>query len=503
MARSRSQQRLWIALASALVQATHVLAQQAPQFEITCAADIHDKPYAGRVFVLLAAGGGQTPLGVPRWLSDEPFFAQEVERWQPGETLKFDADKAVGYPCRLADLPAGSYSAQAVLVLNRWSNDVLQAPGNGFSTVVVFEHDPGAPPTVGLRITQRLPQPELEDTHDRKYVKLRSTLLSRFYRQDVYLRALVDLPPGYANEPQRRFPTLYLIPGFGGTVAEAGRYLDWFSFRAPGSDLVIVFLDPVCPTGHHVFADSANNGPWGQALVRELIPHLEEAHRLIAHADARYLNGHSSGGWSSLWLQISYPDVFGGVWSTSPDPVDFRAFCGLDVYAPGENVFTARDGTDRPVGRDGPFAKRSIRSMARMEAVTGRGGQLYSFAAVFGPRAADGKVVPLCDPQTGVIDAEVATAWRKYDIRHILESKWETLGPQLAGKLHIYCGAADTFFLDEAVRLLDDSLKKLGSDARIEMIPGAGHQLPRSVFTRIGRQIDRHYQERYVKPREK
>ena len=213
-------------------------------------------------------------------------------------------------------------------------------------------------------------------------------------------------------------------------------------------------LDPGCRLGHHVFADSANNGPVGRALVEELIPVIEEEYRGLGTADARFVTGHSSGGWSSLWLQVAYPDVFGGVWSLSPDPVDFRDFQRIDLTRPGVNLFSDDDGKPRPLARAGGKPLLYFKPFSDMETVMGHGGQLASFEAVFSPRGADGRPRPLWDRATGAVDPETARAWEKYDIRRKLEREWKTLGPKLAGKLHVYTGAEDTFYLEGAVRLL-------------------------------------------------
>ena len=147
-------------------------------------------------------------------------------------------------------------------------------------------------------------------------------------------------------------------------------------------------LDPSCPLGHDVFADSANNGPVGQALVTEFLPAFDLAFRTVADARARFLTGHSSGGWSSLWLQVTYPDNFGGTWSTSPDPVDFRDFQAIDVYHPGENMYFDRAGKERPLARVGGRSWSAFATFGLMEDVLGPGGQLRSFEAVFSPAAA-------------------------------------------------------------------------------------------------------------------
>ena len=470
-----------------------------PEFEITFDKSVRAEPYTGRVYVVTTTRPRQSPLDGVDWFDTQPFFAQEVENWAPGEVLRIDPDRCLGYPDDLARLPAGSYRVQAVLDLNGWSHDVIQAPGNAVSDVVELTHDPDRPGKAKLRIRRTLPPLHLVDSEDIKYVRLLSDTLTRFSGHYVHMYAAVALPPEYSRDKTRRYPALYVVPGFGGTIRDEGfvRMMRGLTDGA-GFDAVVVYLDPDCPTGHHVFADSANNGPWGTALVTELIPYLEQRFRLMAEPDARYVTGASSGGWSSLWLQITYPDTFGGVWSLSPDPVDFSAFQVLNIYDPNENFLADAHGQPRQFSRPATFGKALVlRDFCRMEEVLGRGGQFQSFDAVFSPRGPDGKPLPLWDRKTGRIDAHVAEAWKRYDIRLILEANWKSLGPRLRGKLHLFCGDEDDFFLERAFVKLGASLKKLGSDAYIELVPGGGHGLSPDVWIRAVGQMKERYEARY------
>ena len=266
-----------------------------------------------------------------------------------------------------------------------------------------------------------------------------------------------------------------------------------------GVDFLRVVLDPSCPLGHHVFADSANNGPVGEALIREFLPAFDRTFRSVADPRARFLTGHSSGGWSSLWLQVNYPDRFGGTWSTSPDSVDFRDFQRVDIYRPSENFYSDPSGHTRPLARIGGRAVLTIPGFARMEDVLGPGGQLHSFEAVFSPRGDDGQPQPLWDRESGAIDANVARAWEKYDLRLLIERNWKRLGPKLAGKLHVFMGAEDTFYLNGATKLLKESLAKLGSDAVVEIRAGKNHSnlLDRELVLRIGGEMARAYRSAF------
>ncbi len=189
-------------------------------------------------------------------------------------------------------------------------------------------------------------------------------------------------------------------------------------------------------------------------------------------------------------MQVAYPDHFNGVWSTSPDPVDFRDFQGIDLTKPDANMFLDAHGGKRPVARRGGKPVLFYRFFSDMEEVMGHGGQLASFEAVFSPRGSDGWPRKLWDRTTGTIDPETAKAWERYDIRIVLENNWKALGPKLAGKLHVWTGAADTFYLEGAVMRLKESLTRLGSDAVVEIHPGRDHNLrDKAILDRIAREM--------------
>jgi len=335
---------------------------------------------------------------------------------------------------------------------------------------------------------------------------LKSELLSSFWGRDVSIEAGVVRP--YSWEKTDRLPVVYSIHGFGGSHRMA-----WFSATQIADQMdeeqipsmIHVFLNAQFPLGHHAFADSVNNGPWGRALTEEFIPALEQEFGAFGAPHGRFLTGHSSGGWSSLWLQVAYPDFFNGTWSTAPDSVDFRDFTGIDIYR-FENAYQDPGGEEiMLVRRDGAFVN-SIREFVERE-VSRRdyGGQFGSFDAVFSPRAEDGRPMKLFDRETGRIDRAVADSWREFDIALTLREDWETLGPMLAGKLHVWCGTEDSYRLEGACRLLKADLAALGSDADVLLVEGRDHgsirrahdeHWPDGMMTRIFREMGARFEER-------
>jgi hypothetical protein len=433
---------------------------------------VRSEPFTGRVIFFLSDKLDSEPRKAHSWISRQPVFGEDVRDWKPGEERRFE--KPDGFPYALSDLPANKYVIQAVMHTNPDVPHSGTAEGNLFSKPVKREIDATAGQVIRLKIDQLVPSRDSKmNLPLAKEVKVRSHLLSHFHGREIFLRAMVILPEAYAKESERKFSALYVIPGFGGNHREAGIYATMLGISP--EPIVRIGLDAVCPLGHHVYADSDNNGPWGTALVEELIPYLEKEFRLIPEARARLLTGHSSGGWSSLWVQINHPDYFGGVWSTSPDSVDFHDFSRLNLYDPDENFFKDKTGRPWPIMRDDGNVKLLLRDFAQMEDVIGPGGQMHSFEAVFGPRGMDGRPVPLWDRKTGRINPGVVKAWRRYDLVDKLQREWPTLGPKLAGKITVIMGDDDNFYLNGAVHRLKIALAKLGSDARVFIEPGKDH----------------------------
>lgn len=460
-----------------------------PTIEVRFTRSACDGPFTGRVFVLAARQPIKSTPPRQSWFKPNPLYAEDVRDWAPEQSRPFRA--ALAHPQPFEKLPAGKYYLQAVLDLDRGSRDPLSGAGNAYSAAVAVELGKPTAGPIRLVIDRVIPERKFTETEHVKYFEVESKQLSAFHRRPLKLRAGVVLPKSWAAQPKRRYPVVYEIPGFGGDHFMAFSADKRRATDVAGVEMIHVVLDPSCRTGHHVFADSANNGPCGSALIEELIPALEAKFRGLGVPTARFVTGHSSGGWSSLWLQVTYPDVFGGTWSTAPDSVDFRDFQLVDLYRPNENLFRDAKGELRPLGRKGSKILLRTQPFSDMETVLGRGGQLFSFEAVFSPRGADGQPRLLWNRTTGAIDPETARTWRRYDIRLRLEQDWPKLAPRLAGKLHVYMGAEDTFYLDGATRLLQQALKKLGSDAAVEIFPRRDHGnlLDANLRARIAREM--------------
>jgi enterochelin esterase-like enzyme len=468
------------------------------EFQLTFAQAVSDKPFTGRVYVMLSKNPLKAVPNGPNWFKPEPFFARDVKNWKPDEPINLGPD-CLAHPEPLPRLAKGTWYVQAILDFDRHIS-FSAADGNGYSQPIQRELNPAESGMVSLRIDQVYKEKAFVPTARVKLVDIESKLLSAFHHRPIRLRAGVVLPASFAEKPQRRYPVIYEVPGFGGNHFGAFRAEERKATEVAGVEMLYVVLDPSCRLGHHVFADSDNNGPYGRALIEELIPAIEKEYRGLGSAAGRFVTGHSSGGWSSLWLQVTYPDHFGGVWSTAPDPVDFRDFQRIDLVKPDANMFTDPAGKPRPIARRAGKAALWYKEFSDMEVVMGHGGQLASFEAVFSQRGPDGQPKKLWNRGSGDIDPEVARSWERYDIRHILEKNWKTLGPKLNGKLHVYMGDEDSFYLEGAVVLLKQALKQLGSDALVEIFPNRNHGnlIDQKMRERIAQEMANRYRRLQV-----
>ncbi len=459
------------------------------EFRLRFDPKAHPKPFTGRVYVLLSKGATESLQRGVNWFKPQPAFAKDVKDWRPGEALVIDKG-AISHPVYLDKIPKGRWTVQAVMDVHHNHPHFTTAPGNVWGAATV-DIDPATTGPVELTLDRVYQERPFKESERVRLVEVESKLLTAFHGRPTRLRAAVLLPESFSTRDNRRYPVVYEIPGFGGNHRVAHDLLATGVTNRDGVEVLRVILDPGCRHGHHVFADSANNGPVGKALVEELIPAIESRYRAVGRPEGRLLTGHSSGGWSSLWLQVTYPDFFGGCWSTAPDPVDFRDFQKINLYRPGENMFFDKDGRKRPIARNGKTPLLWYKDFSDMEEVFGHGGQLAAFEAVFSERGPDGRPRRLWDRMTGAIDPAVAKSWEKYDIRLVLERNWETLGPKLKGKVHVYMGDLDTFYLEGATALLKDSLGRLGSDAVVELFPGKDHSTMMSgeMRKRIAREM--------------
>lgn len=488
-------------------------AAQGLQFRVSVPAALRGTPVTGRVYVFLARHDDIEPRLQVRHESDcTPFFGVDVLGLPPGTPGVIDA-RTLGYPVRsLREIPAGDYYVQALLNVytefhradghtlwlhdDQWEGQQFnRSPGNLVSEVRRVHLDPLAPDTIHLELTRVLPPVELPpDTKWVKHIKIQSKILTAWWGHPMYLGATVLVPRGYETDTARRYPTVYeqghfnLRAPFGfstdsttETPSERAERLErtarepgfefYKAWSAPGFPrmIAVTFQHPTPYFDDSYAVNSANNGPYGDAILQELIPYLEARFRMIRAPWARTLTGGSTGGWEALALQVYHPDVFGGTWVLYPDPVDFRSYELVDAYS-DTNAFVWPVAEwmsfERPAEREVTGQGRiSVRMESQFEAVLGshaRSGEQFAiWEATYGPVGPDGYPAELWDLLSGKVNRDVAQYFKAhdYDLRDYLERNWATLGPKLRGQIHIFVGDMDTFYLNLAVYQIEAFLK--------------------------------------------
>jgi len=432
------------------------------------------------------------------------FFGLDVNVLAPGDRATIDSS-TLGYPLLSLDqLPAGDYYVQAVLnvyqTFHRADGHTVklppdmgegqkwyEKPGNLMSKPQSVHIDPASGEPIRISLTEMIPP--VEQPKDTKYVKhfrIQSKLLSDFWGQPVYLGAIVVLPEAFDEHPNTHYPLLIDQGHFPSDFrsfrtepptsemsdgarrradAQYRLYQDWISGRLPKMLLLeIQHANPYYDDSYAV--NSANLGPYGDAILKELIPEVEKRYRGIGRPWARALTGGSTGGWEAIADQVFYPDDFNGAWGFCPDPIDFRAYQIVNIYE-DKNAFWQEGPfgrVPRPEMRKPNGSLQAVMEPAvRREEVMGTHGrsteQFGIWQAVFSPVGADGYPKEIWDPRTGTIDSTVASYWKEhYDLSYIMRRDWSTLGPKLVGKLHIAVGDMDTWYLNNAVHMVQDYL---------------------------------------------
>jgi hypothetical protein len=487
-------------------------------FALTFPAAAHAQPVTGRAYVIISRDSDPEPrLEAGSVVQTVPFFGADVSELKPG-TAAIIGDTTLGYPiAHLRDLPAGDYYVQGLLnvytqvrrsdgktIWVHWDQGEGQrfnrSPGNLYSVVQRVHLDPKAGYEVTLSLANVIPAiPPPVDTKWVKHVKIASTLLSKFWGQPVYLGATVLLPQGYDTHRAVRYPVIYEQGHFGldpplefspertplppGVATLLKRYnletgydlaQSWSAPSFPRM-IAVTFQHPTPYFDDSYAVNSANNGPYGDAILTELIPYLETHFRMIRRSYARVLTGGSTGGWESLALQVFHPDFFGGTWTLYPDPVDFHHYDLVNAYDdtnafvltvdhPGAFLEPKTEWLhpERPIMRanDGQLLL-TVRQFSQLEEVLGTHGrageQLAAWEAVYGPVGADGYPKSLWDKRTGHIDHAVAQYMKDhgYDLRAYLERNWTRIGRTLVDKIHVDVGDMDNFYLNLAVYDLD------------------------------------------------
>lgn len=499
------------------------MVQCAPQnsklkFAISFTQEMSDQAQDGRLLIMLANNNEREPrFQINEGLKAQLVFGVDVEGMQPGDKIVID-ETAFGFPIKsIADIPAGTYYAQALI--NRYETFNLKTghtvklppdrgegqqwnrkPGNFYSTPTQVEIDPARAATISIEMDQIIPPiEEPEDTKYIKHIKMQSDLLTEFWGKPMYLGAHVLLPEGFDEHPEAKYPLMiyhgHFPSDFGGfrtdppdpnmdTTDYSARfgiygykkieqqeaynfYQQWISKNFPRF-IVIEIQHPTPYYDGSYAVNSASMGPYGDAIMKELVPEIESKFRGIGEGWARFTYGGSTGGWEALAVQMFYPDDFNGCFAACPDPIDFRSFSLVNIYEDKNAYFYESDfkKLPRPAHRDylGQI-QNTMEESNHYELALGtktRSGQQWDiWEAVYSPQGEDGYPKRIFDKMTGEIDPEVAAYWREnYDLRYILERDWATLGPKLEGKIHIYCGDMDNYYLNNAVYQMEEFLKK-------------------------------------------
>jgi len=438
----------------------------AQQFKLSYSPSASKEKFSGHVLLYLSKDN-KSPKDAMIGLEQAAFFSVTVKDIAPGESITID-DKAVSFPATLSNIERGDYYVQAVWDKNLGGRSIAESEGNLYCDAQKITLGKDYNASFTLVANKIIPVPTFKETAFNKELKVPSKLLGDFHQKNISVNAAVILPAEYYKDNTTKFPVLFIASGYGGDYHRfSGDTLP--SNPIDSVPVIWVFLDGNCPLGHSVYANSDNNGPWGDALTKEFIPAMEKQYRCNG---ARLLQGHSSGGWTVLWLQTHYPEVFAGCASSAPDPVDFRNFQQINLYE-DKNFYYGKDSSLNLVATvAGRFPWAYMKTVCQAENVVYRGEQMHSFDAVFSAKGMDGNPRRICDATTGVIDSITFSHWKNYDISWYVRSNWDKIKNNLDGKIRVSVGNQDNFLLNHSVKLLEAEMKKLNSSCQFAYYPG-------------------------------
>lgn len=451
------------------------------------------KSFTGQLYVFTQS---DTSKRVPNNPDPQlPMFTWNIEHLQNEIILSLEkADKRL-LPEGQKNLKPGYYKITGVIDTDIKERGMFN-PGNIYARKEVLLHiNEQGEGNATIVFESLLTQRKFRETALCKEIVFKSQKLSLFRKEDIFLKAGVLLPASYDTDTSRYYPVVFVIPGWGGTHYDlANKKTEERYGMTQGKEKIYVYLNPETqsPFGLHAFVDSRVNGPWGKALVEEFIPHLEEQFRIVRDASQRFVMGQSTGGYGSLWLQLNYPDAFGGCWAVSPDPVDFTSFTGVNLYETNANMYTDMAGKERGFFIVDGKPQFTTRSYISTEIFIGDGEQFQAFEAEFGMPDNNGRPREVFNRNTGKIDAAVVKTWEDYDLGLFVRKHAKSLAPKIAGKVHVYAGAIDNFYLQDAVNAFGTKAKAVSLPLVAELIPGADHwSIWSPAFTsRVQKEID-------------
>jgi S-formylglutathione hydrolase FrmB len=435
-----------------------------------------NRTYTGKLYIF-------TQSDTTKRIPNNPDPSQAMFAWMVKDvkdeiTVTTDQASNRYLPNGMSTLKPGYYKIAGILDTDFEERGTFNAGNIYARKEAILYVDEQGKGTATIAFTSFIASRIIRETEQIKEVVLKSKLLSDFRKKDIFMKAAVRLPASYKNDSTRLYPIVFVIPGWGGTHYDMQGSMPVRRYGMDmGKDKIYVYLNPETqsPFGLHAFVDSRVNGPWGKALVEELIPHLENKYRIVKDASQRFVMGQSTGGYGSLWLQLNYPDAFGGCWSVSPDPVDFTSFIGINLYEKDVNLYTNKEGKERGIFFMQGKPTMTTRVMAAVENFTGDGEQLQAFEAEFGVPDKKGRPQQVYDHTTGKVDPAVVKSWEPYDLGKFIQRNASKLSGKIHGKVHVYAGAADNFLLNEAVTAFTQKAVAAKVPVVTELIPGADH----------------------------
>lgn len=446
--------------------------KQVVHLSISMNDTLYSKEVSGKLIFLFSKDTSQSLVYGVNHEQAHPVFTFDVTNWNPKEPLIIK-NYSDSWHKNFSELD-GIYATRLIFDFDTLTRSSFVTKGNSYSKKQIIELSKETVDTLSFEIENKFNGWIFNPSNNITEVRLKSKTLSSFWNKDMFVEAAVILPESYDKNKQKKYPLVFVFPGFGShhaSVTYGDGQIMRYGMNTVGEDKIFVYCNGEFKNGYHHFTNSENNGPWADAFVQEFLPFIEEKYNVLANNKSRFLMGQSSGGWTATWLQINYPEIFSGAFIASPDPLDFRAMAH-NIYEKNANFYFPENPDSLQIQKG-----EKDKQYAILEDVIGEYGQIRTWEATFSPKGDNGLPSQLFDRESGEINPKVKEHWKKYDISKIIDSNPEYFRNQLSNKIYFFVSDDDPYHLEKSIYMLEEICVKYNIKLGFIYLEGLGHNV--------------------------
>lgn len=419
---------------------------QSANLTVSIADSLYEGNVSGKLIFLFSKDTSQSLIYGVNPSKPHPVFTYDVKNHNPKESLSIA--KFTDWWFKTFSELEGQYAARLIFDCDTLSRSSFVTKGNSYSAKQIITLSGERIDSLSFVIKNKFNGWVFKPTKNISEIRFKSETLSKFWKQEMFIEAAIVLPESYKQDQQRRYPLVFVFPGFGShhaSITYGNGQINRYGMNQVGEDKIFVFCNGEFKNGYHHFTNSENNGPWADAFTQEFLPFIEKNYR----TKGRFLMGQSSGAWTSAWLQVNYPELFTAAFVASPDPLDFRAM-GNNIYRKNANFYFPQNADSAQIAKG-----EKDRLSVKFEHLVDEYGQIRTWEASFSPKDYTGQPAQLFNRESGEINPVIAACWKRFDISLKIKSDPAFFRNNLSGKIHFYVSEDDPYGLHQGVHLLE------------------------------------------------